>query len=113
MVTTNLYSDHGLDIDNSTISSGTGNIELKGLLFGRYTSGFGVFLGARTGNINITATTGSIIINGEGYDSANNGNGTRHATNIAVNSGRTMNIGTTTGNITISGTANFANSQLS
>ncbi|MBP5996302.1 MAG: autotransporter-associated beta strand repeat-containing protein, partial [Crocinitomicaceae bacterium] len=103
-------ANYGIDLDNSTITSGAGNIALSGQLLGRYTSGFGIFLGARTGNINISATTGSITIVGDGYDSANNGNGIRHALNVAVNSGRNLTISTVSGNISLTGSANFSNS---
>jgi autotransporter-associated beta strand protein len=107
-------NNYGLDIDNTTISTGAGNIDLKGELFGRYTTGFGTFIGCRTGNIQISTTSGYINISGLGYDqnAATNGNGARHATNIAVNSGRTLNISTVSGNITISGSANFNNSTI-
>jgi hypothetical protein len=107
-------NNYGLDIDNTTISTGAGNIDLKGELFGRYTTGFGTFIGCRNGNIQISTTSGYINISGLGYDqnAATNGNGTRHATNIAVNSGRSLNISTVSGNITISGSANFNNSNV-
>lgn len=101
--------NYGINIDNSAISSQTGNIEIIGELNGRYTQGIGTRIASSTASTSITTTTGSITINGTGYDQSTNGNSWRQGLTIA--SGSTTNkltISSVSGNIALTGAAAFA-----
>ena len=97
----------GVYIDNCSISSGAGSINIEGTLQGRYTNGYGTDIDASTGHVSISSTTGAISISGTGQDQSTNGNGWRYALAIGQSSSFRTSISSTSGNITLTGTASF------
>jgi hypothetical protein len=93
--------NYGMNIQNSNISSGTGDIYLNADVYGRYHNGIGMYV---QGNTTITSTTGSIYIRGYGLDATTNGNSWRVAAYIQ---GSTQ-IKSVSGHITVVGDAAFA-----
>ena len=100
--------NYGVLVENSNISSASGNIEINGEVTGRYTNGNGTRIEATLGTTSITATTGSIIIRGSGSDQSPNDNSFRFGAIITGSSvtAKTI-ISSTSGNIQIEGNANF------
>jgi hypothetical protein len=102
-------TNYGINIENSTISSQTGTIDVVGDLKGMYLNGIATRIISSTGTNSITSTTGAITILGTGSDQAPNDNGWRNAIYLGSNSTTTSNtVSSTSGNITIQGDANFS-----
>jgi autotransporter-associated beta strand protein len=100
--------NYGINIENSTISSSTGNITMNGSLEGRYTLGTALLINSNNSTNSITSTSGVITIFGSGADDSGNGNGWRNS--VVVNSSsptESNTISTVSGNISIEGEAAF------
>jgi hypothetical protein len=97
-------ANYGVSIDNSTISTAAGVIEMNGQVNGKFTYGYGTYLNGNTGTVSIGTTSGAITINGYGYDATSSGNNWRHG----ITTGGTVAIRTVSGNITMRGEANFS-----
>jgi hypothetical protein len=92
--------NYGIQINGSHINTGNGNIELNGLLQGRYTIGFAIRIGESS---TLQSTSGTIAINATASDETPNvWVNYRHAIEI-----RGASIGTVSGDISINGEANF------
>jgi hypothetical protein len=96
-------ANYGVSIDNSTISTAAGVIEMSGQVNGKFTYGYGTYLNGNTGTVSIGTTSGAITINGYGYDATSSGNNWRHG----ITTGGTVAIRTVSGNISLRGEANF------
>ncbi|MEY3500451.1 MAG: hypothetical protein RL308_2120, partial [Bacteroidota bacterium] len=92
--------NYGINVQNSNISSGAGAIYFNADIYGRYTSGIGMYV---HGTTSITSTTGAIYIRGYGIDSATNGNSWRIAASIQGSA----QIKSVSGAITVVGDAAF------
>ena len=92
--------NYGLNVQNTNISSGEGDINLFADLYGRYTNGIGLYV---HGTTSITSTTGPIYIRGYGADQTTNGNSWRHAASIQGSA----QIKSVSGAITVIGDAAF------
>ena len=101
-------SNYGIQLGaNSTISSGTGQIDLLGSLLGMYSNGGGLALLANTGAVTINSTSGAINLTGTGTDQTGTNSGWRRATLLYTNSANKISITSESGDITVSGTATF------
>ncbi|MFM8597313.1 MAG: beta strand repeat-containing protein, partial [Flavobacteriales bacterium] len=106
-------NNYGIYLDNSSFSTNGGNIEIDGYVNGLFATGAGTRIDAITGHISFNTTTGNIWIKGYGGDSSGAGIGSwRHG--LMVNSENPglykVSISTTSGDITLNGTAAFSNS---
>ncbi len=100
--------NYGVHLNNTDISSVSGNIEINGELRGRYHVGNGTRIESTTTATSITTTTGSITISGKGYDNDPNDNGNRFGAVITgLSSTIKTIISSTSGNIQIEGNAYF------
>ncbi len=95
--------NYGIDVRNSIISSGSGNIYINADLYGLYTNGFGLRIYGTT-TTSITSTSGSIQLRGYGGDGTTNGNLMRLACAVFGS----VSIKSTSGAISITGDAEFA-----
>ena len=99
--------NYGINVENSTVSSGTGSIYFNADLYGRYSNGTGMRVsGATLTPTSITSTTGAIYIRGYGTDATTNLNLWRHAAVIRGS----VQIKSVSGAITIVGDAACAGS---
>lgn len=104
-------SNFAVYIENSSISSQAGNIQITGDVRGRYLVGNGTRILSSTVNTSITTTSGNINITGAGSDQVTNGNGWRAGAYLGSNSTTArLTVSSISGNITIAGTAGFASS---
>ena len=96
----------GIDVINSVISSGSGDIYFNADLYGRYTNGFGLRIHGYSSSspLSITSTSGSIQLRGYGVDATTNGNQVRYACAVFG----LVTIKSTSGAISITGDAAFA-----
>ncbi len=97
-------ANYGVSIDNSTITTAAGSIDIIGEVKGKFTIGFGMNINGNSGPVSISTTSGAITINGYGYDATSSGNARRHGITLDNN----VAIRTVSGNISIRGEANFS-----
>ncbi|MDP5010516.1 MAG: hypothetical protein NWQ47_04705, partial [Crocinitomicaceae bacterium] len=95
--------NYGINVENSNVSSGAGDINFAGGVYGRYNNGIGMRVNGASAT-SITSTTGAITIYGYGTDATTNGNLWRTATMI----NGSVSIKSVSGNIAVTGEAAFA-----
>ena len=101
--------NYGIHILNASITSTSGNIEIKGELLGRFTNALGARIeSSSTGSSSITTGSGNININGVGSDASSTDTGWRHGLYVSSESAAfPMSITSGSGNITMEGNASF------
>ena len=100
--------NYGLNIENSSISTGIGSVTIIGDVNGRYAVGIGLRIAASSSTTSITSTSGSINLTGIGYDQTTNGNSWRIGNLITGLSASIKTIiSSSSGNILVEGNANF------
>ncbi|MBP6091448.1 MAG: hypothetical protein KA521_09350, partial [Crocinitomicaceae bacterium] len=101
-------TNHGLFINNTSITSASGSIKIEGKLNGKFTNGTGCNIESSTGAVTISSTTGQINILGNGTDIAGTANGWRVGTHL-IASNFPFTINSTSGAIIVEGYAAFNN----
>ncbi|MBU6169579.1 MAG: hypothetical protein KGQ86_11105, partial [Bacteroidetes bacterium] len=99
--------NYGINIRNSSISSASGQIDIVGDLRGMYGTGCGLGIFGNTGSVTINSTTGAIYLTGSGVDQAGTNTGWRRGALLYTLSSTGVAVSSTSGNITITGTAAF------
>ena len=99
--------NYGINIRNSSISSASGQIDIVGDLQGMYGTGCGLGIFGNTGSVTINSTTGAINLTGSGVDQAGTNTGWRRGALLYTLSSTGVAVSSTSGNITITGTAAF------
>jgi hypothetical protein len=101
-------TNYAVNIENTSISSQAGSIQVAGEVRGRYTIGIGTRIWSGSGTTSITSTSGAINITGAGYDQSTNGNGWRNGIYVfSTSATNSTTISSVSGNITLEGTASF------
>lgn len=102
-----LGENYGVNIRNSAITSGTGQIDILGDLKGMYTTGSGLGIFGNSGAVTISSTTGAVNLTGTGADQSGTNSGWRRGALLYTLSSTGISVTSTSGNITITGTAAF------
>ncbi|MFN4915058.1 MAG: autotransporter-associated beta strand repeat-containing protein, partial [Sphingomonadales bacterium] len=99
--------NYGINIRNSSIASGSGQIDILGDLKGMYTTGSGLGIFGNDGPVSISSTTGAINLSGTGADQTGTNSGWRRGVLLYTLSTTPVSVTSNSGNITITGTAAF------
>ena len=108
---TTMGTNHGLFIDNSSISSGSGSIKIEGTLNGKFNNGNSCYIESTTGAVSISSTSGQINIIGNGSDIAGTASGWRVGAHL-IGSNFPLTINSISGAIILEGYSAFNNNTL-
>ncbi|MFY7886172.1 MAG: autotransporter-associated beta strand repeat-containing protein, partial [Dolichospermum sp.] len=100
-------TSYGIYLDNSTINTGGGSITIDGSVRGSYSGGVACVLVGSTGTVNLTTTSGSINIIGNGYDQTSVFSGGARYGTLLSGGVYGVQISSQSGAISIEGNASF------